>query len=55
MRFTVEEILAATGGRLARGADATTVESFANDSRAATPGSCFVAIEAEREIGRAHV
>lgn len=49
MKIRVDEVVAATGGRLVRGDGDAVVSSFANDSRNARSGSCFVAIEADRD------
>lgn len=51
----LEDLLAATGGRLI---GPTTISSFqgaAVDSRHVTPGCCFVALHGERVDGHAHV
>ena len=51
----LDDLLAATGGRLL---DPTTVTSFSTaavDSRQVTPGCCFVALRGEREDGHGYV
>lgn len=49
--FTVEEIVALTGGRLLQGSPETPVSGFAYDSRQVRPGDCFVAMPGERVDG----
>jgi len=53
-RFTLAEILAATGGELFRG-DVAAVRAVSTDTRAITPGACFVALRGEVHDGHAHL
>ena len=52
--FTLAEILAATGGELAR-AGADRVTAISTDTRAITSGACFVALRGEVHDGHAHL
>ncbi len=49
MRLTVSEIASHAGGEVIAGDPATTVSSWAFDSRALAPGSCFVALKDHRD------
>ncbi len=49
MKLRVEELVAASGAELLVGDPLTLVEGFANDSRTAAVGSCFVALRSERD------
>ena len=48
MKLTADEIVAATGGRLAAGPGGATVHSVGTDSRRVEAGSLFVALRGER-------
>ncbi len=52
--FTLDEVLAVTGGALARGGECR-VEGVCTDSRALSPGNAFVALRGERFDGHEHV
>lgn len=49
MRWTLDEIAAASAGRVAAPAGAAVVEGLSVDSRTVTPGQMFVALRAERD------
>jgi len=51
----IDDLLAATGGRLLRATSVTTFVSAAVDSRNVTPGCCFVALRGERDDGHRFV
>ena len=51
MQLTVEQILSATGGRLAAGKAELALAAISTDSRTIKPGSCFVALRGERFDG----
>jgi UDP-N-acetylmuramoyl-tripeptide--D-alanyl-D-alanine ligase len=52
--FTLAEILAATGGEVVQGS-ASGVTAVSTDTRAITPGACFVALRGEVHDGHGHV
>jgi UDP-N-acetylmuramoyl-tripeptide--D-alanyl-D-alanine ligase len=47
----LDDLLAATGGRLARPTSVTSITGASVDSRRITPGSCYVALRGERVDG----
>ena len=53
--ISLDELLAATGGRLLGSTTVTSFSTAAVDSRHAQPGSCFVALRGERVDGHAYV
>lgn len=52
-RFTVAEVVAATGGRLAAGRPDAVVTGVSIDSRTCLPGQVFIAIRGHRQDGHA--
>jgi UDP-N-acetylmuramoyl-tripeptide--D-alanyl-D-alanine ligase len=53
--ISIDELIAVTGGRLQQATRISSFRGAAVDSRAATPGSCFVALRGERTNGHAFV
>jgi UDP-N-acetylmuramoyl-tripeptide--D-alanyl-D-alanine ligase len=53
--FTLADVLAATGGELARLGAAVDLHGVTTDTRTLEPGELFVAIRGERHDGHAHV
>jgi UDP-N-acetylmuramoyl-tripeptide--D-alanyl-D-alanine ligase len=51
----LDDLLAATGGRLARPTSVTSITGASVDSRRITPGSCYVALRGERVDGHRFV
>ena len=51
----LDDLLAATGGRLARPTSVTSITGASVDSRRITPGSCYVALRGERMDGHQFV
>ena len=51
----LDDLLAATGGRLITPTSVTTIRGASVDSRSVTPGACFVALRGERVDGHRHV
>lgn len=53
--IALDDLLAATGGRLVRPTGVTSFAGAAVDSRSVVPGSCFVALRGERVDGHAYL
>ncbi len=54
-QFSVEEILAATGGTLVQGSETVQVEGVSIDSRTIAPGMLFIPLQGEKSDGHAYI
>jgi UDP-N-acetylmuramoyl-tripeptide--D-alanyl-D-alanine ligase len=55
MTISIDDLLAATGGRLLQSTSVTAIRGASVDSRNVTRGSCFVALRGDRQDGHRHV